>query len=67
MHFEHPVHDWNVAALEFEHADLAHADRVGFVAEPQEENVAALVGGLHAAAEHDDHGAVAASEDHQAW
>jgi len=53
------------AVLDLEDDDLAHPDRVGLVVE--EQDVAALEGGLHAAAKYDYYGRLALRQEHQSF
>ena len=57
VHFQHAVHNWDVAVLDLKHHNLADIDWRRLVVE--EENVAALERGLHATAQHDNDGALA--------
>jgi hypothetical protein len=57
------MHDRDVAVLDLKYDDLADVDRIRLVV--QEENVAALKRGLHAAAEHNDDRTLAASHHDQ--
>ena len=63
VHLEDAVHDRDLAAGNLEHDCLA--DREGLGAQVEEEDVALVERGLHAAREDDDDGGLGAGVDHE--
>ena len=65
MEFDDPMNDRYVAPFDFEDDDFADANRIVLVIGKKEE-IAAIEGRFHAAAQDDDNGALAACYHHQA-
>eukprot|EP00240_Pyramimonas_obovata_P009574 CAMPEP_0118922590 /NCGR_PEP_ID=MMETSP1169-20130426/1468_1 /TAXON_ID=36882 /ORGANISM="Pyramimonas obovata, Strain CCMP722" /LENGTH=83 /DNA_ID=CAMNT_0006863489 /DNA_START=479 /DNA_END=730 /DNA_ORIENTATION=- len=63
MHLDDSVYNRNVASFYVEHHYLSDADRI--VSEIEEQDVATIEGGFHAAAEDHHHRRFAPSDQHQ--